>query len=121
MFPSFVSPLGTVEGNAAIQNADFVSISESYFEIGNLNGHSRSGIALEDAHLILHSCRMASDPGNTKGSAISARGKSVINVTGNVWDSDFQSADIVREPTVILEGTDILNNTIDKLRIKGYQ
>jgi hypothetical protein len=113
----------TIEGNfgryeCAIENADFVSISDSYFEIGNLNGRSRNGIAVSDAHLILNRCRMASDPGNTKGSAVSARGKSVVNVSGNIWDTDFQSADIVREPTVLLEGTDMQISTTDKLRIK---
>jgi hypothetical protein len=113
----------TIEGNAGsyecvFENADIVSINQSYFEIAISAKASRSAINLINSNLTLTSCRMASDTNNQTGASIHAHGKSTVHIVGNIWDSDFRYADIVMDPGVLLEGTDLTKSTAKKVRVR---
>ena len=113
----------TIEGNSgsnecAFENADLVSIAQSYFEIAISDGVSRSAINLVDSNLSLTNCRMASDPNNQSGASIVARGRSTVHAAGNIWDSDFRFADIIAEPSVQLDGSDMTKSDANKIRVK---
>jgi hypothetical protein len=113
----------TIEGNSgayecAFENADMVSINQSYFEIAISAKVSRSAINLINSNLTLTSCRMASDPNNQTGASIRAHGKSTVHIVGNIWDSDFRYADIVMDPGVLLEGTDLTKSAAHKVRVR---